>query len=171
MPDSQKVERISHFIHMTAPGLQRKLLRELKAIHQEGRNDYSVRVVENNIAKWNVVLLGPTQTTWDGAVLHLTIEFPLQYPISAPDVRFTGVIPFHPNVYGNGKICLDLLQHNWSAAYGIDGVMTALQALLQSPNSASPANSVAAELFEKNNAEYRRRVRKCVESTWMPEAV
>jgi ubiquitin-protein ligase len=58
-----------------------------------------------------------------------------------------GVIPFHPNVSGNGKICLDMLQHNWSAAYSIGGVVTALQALLQ-----NPANSTAAEFFEKNYA-------------------
>jgi ubiquitin-conjugating enzyme E2 A len=151
---------------MSAAGLQRKLLRELKAIRQEARKDYSIRIVDDNIAKWNVVFLGPAQTTWEGAIFDLMIEFPLQYPITAPNIRFAGVIPFHPNVYGNGKICLDMLQHNWSAAYGIDGVMTALQALLQNPNPASPANSVAAELFEKNLGEYQRRVRKCVESTW-----
>jgi ubiquitin-protein ligase len=69
-------------------------------------------------------------------------------------------------VYANDKICLDMLQHNWSATYGIDSVITTLQALLQNPNPDSPANSIAASLFANNRGEYERTVRKCVESTW-----
>jgi ubiquitin-conjugating enzyme E2 A len=151
---------------MTSPSLQRKLLRELKAIKQEGRKDFAVSVSGENIAKWTLLLFGAAQTDWDGAVLHLEVNFPADYPLTAPDVRFVGSIPFHPNVYGNGKICLDLLQHNWSAAYGVDGIVTSLQTLLQSPNPSSPANNTAAELFVKNFGEYQRRVRKCVESSW-----
>jgi ubiquitin-protein ligase len=151
---------------MTSSALQRKLLREIKSIKKEDRKDYTVTLSVDNIARWNVALFGPAQTDWEGAVLHLTINFPPQYPHIAPDVRFTGVIPFHPNVYGNGKICLDLLQHNWSAAYGVDSVITAIQALLQSPNPEAPANNTAAELFVSNMGEYQRRVRKCAESTW-----
>jgi ubiquitin-conjugating enzyme E2 A len=70
------------------------------------------------------------------------------------------------NVYANSKICLDLLQHNWSAAYGIDAVITSIQTLLVTPNPNSPANAAAAELFTKNFPEYRRYVRKCVQLMW-----
>jgi ubiquitin-conjugating enzyme E2 A len=151
---------------MASQALQRKLLREVKAIKKEDRKDYTLSFTAENLASWKVTLFGPPQTDWEGAILHLTIDFPPQYPIAAPDVRFTGVIPFHPNVYGNGKICLDMLQHNWSSAYGVDSVITALQTLLQNPNPGSPANNVAAELYLGNRGEYQRRVRKCVEATW-----
>jgi ubiquitin-conjugating enzyme E2 A len=146
--------------------IHRKLLRELKAIKQEARKDYSILLNGQDMTHWTISLFGPTATDWEGAVFQLSVTFPAEYPIVCPEVRFVGVIPFHPNVYANGKICLDLLQSNWSAAYGIDAVMTALQTLLQSPNPASPANSSAAELFTNNIGEYQRRVRKCVESTW-----
>jgi ubiquitin-conjugating enzyme E2 A len=146
--------------------LQRKILRELKAIKQEGRKDYAVTVDPSDIGKWHVTIFGARQTDWDGAVLHVDVTFPPQYPMSPPEVRFTKTIPFHPNVYNNGKICLDLLKQNWSPAYSIDAVMTSIHTLLQNPNPASPANNTAAELFVHNYPEYQRYVRKCVESTW-----
>jgi ubiquitin-conjugating enzyme E2 A len=148
------------------PALQRKLLRELKAIKAEGRKDYTVSITPGDLSTWGIALFGAEKTDWDGAALRLKVKFPAQYPMSPPDVQFTGVIPFHPNVYANGKICLDLLQHNWSAAYGIDAIITSIQTLLVTPNPNSPANATAAEIFTKNFPEYRRYVRKCVQATW-----
>jgi ubiquitin-protein ligase len=159
-------EMLTSFSRMATQNIKRKLLRELKAMKQEGTNGYSVEIVGENIMLWKVWLFCPCQTDWEGAVLQIDIKFSTQYPIVAPEVRFNGVIPFHPNVYATGKICLDLLQHNWSAAYNVDAILTALQALLQNPNPSSPANSQAADLFVNNIDEYRRCVRKCVESTW-----
>jgi ubiquitin-conjugating enzyme E2 A len=135
---------------MIVSRVDRKLLRELKAITQENGKDCAVGIVDGNITHWKISLFGPPQTDWEGAILQLSVKFSPKYPIEAPDIRFVGVIPFHPNVYANGKICLDLIQHNWSAAYSIDSVITALQALLQNPNPNSPANNTAAELFTKN---------------------
>jgi ubiquitin-protein ligase len=146
--------------------LQRKLIRELTEIKTENRADYSVAVSASDLTVWLVTLFGADGTDWDGAILHLKFKFTPQYPIAAPEVEFVGAIPFHPNVYATGKICLNLLQHNWSAAYGVDAVVTSIQMLLVTPNPNSPANVTAADLFAKDFAEYRRRVRKCCESTW-----
>jgi ubiquitin-protein ligase len=146
--------------------LQRKLIRELKAIKTENRKDYSVTVSASDLTTWRVTLFGADRTDWEGAALHLKFAFPPQYPVAAPEVQFVGVIPFHPNVYATGKICLDLLQHNWSAAYGADAVITLIQTLLVMPNPNSPANVTAADLFATNFPEYRRHVRKCCELTW-----
>jgi ubiquitin-protein ligase len=146
--------------------LARRLLRELKKIKDENRSDYIVQVSQNNLQTWHVTLFGATDTDWADAVFHLEFAFSAQYPAGPPDVRFVGTIPFHPNVYSNGKICLDLLQHNWSAAFGVDSIITSIQTLLVSPNPASPANNTAAVLFADSAQEYHRRVRVCVESTW-----
>jgi ubiquitin-conjugating enzyme E2 A len=109
-----------------------------------------VAVEANDIRKWHVTLFGAQQTDWNGAALRLDVISPPQYPMCPPEVRFTGTIPFHPNVYNNDKICLDLLQQNWSPAYGVDAVMTSIHTLLQNPNPASPANNTAAEIFVQN---------------------
>jgi ubiquitin-conjugating enzyme E2 A len=141
-------------------------VREFKKINEEARSDYVVCVSPTNLEKWKVNLFGAKDTDWADAVLELEFIFSAQYPTVPPDVHFVGIIPFHPNVYANGKICLDLLQHNWSAAYGVDSIVTSIQTLLIAPNPNSPANHNAAALYTDAIPEYRRRVRNCVEATW-----
>ena len=34
---------------------------------------------------------------------------------------------YHPNVYGDGQICLDILQNNWSPIYDVSAVLTSIQ--------------------------------------------
>ena len=55
---------------------------------------------------------------------------------------------FHPNVYADGGICLDILQNRWSPTYDVSAILTSIQSLLDEPNPNSPANSVAAQLYQ-----------------------
>ena len=96
-------------------------------------------------------------------------QFTEDYPNKPPAVRFLSHI-FHPNVYGDGKICLDILQNQWSPIYDIAAILTSIQSLLSDPNPASPANSEASNLFERDRREYNRRVRAVVEGSWLDES-
>lgn len=37
---------------------------------------------------------------------------------------------FHPNIYNDGQICLDILQKQWSPVYDIGAILTSIQSLL-----------------------------------------
>lgn len=74
-------------------------------------------------------------------------------------------------VYADGKICLDILQNQWSPIYDVAGVLQSIQSLLSDPNPASPANSEAARLYQENRREYERRVRQIVEQSWLDSGV
>ena len=76
---------------------------------------------------------------------------------------------FHPNVYNDGQICLDILQNQWSPIYDISAILTSIQSLLSDPNPASPANSEASRLYSEHRREYDRRVREVVEQSWSDE--
>lgn len=43
-------------------------------------------------------------------------------------MRFLSKI-FHPNVYNDGKICLDILQNQWSPIYDIAAILTSSEFL------------------------------------------
>ena len=109
-------------------------------------------------------------------------EFTEEYPNKPPTVKFVSKM-FHPNVYADGGICLDILQNRWSPTYDVSAILTSIQSLvgnisfywklfdafspqLSDPNPNSPANSMAAQLFKENRREYERRVKACVEESW-----
>jgi len=95
----------------------------------------------------------------------LTIDFTEDYPNKAPTVKFLTKI-FHPNIYADGSICLDILQNQWSPIYDISAILTSIQSLLCDPNPNSPANSEAARLYQENRREYERKVKEIVEQSW-----
>ena len=64
-------------------------------------------------------------------------------------------------------ICLDILQNRWSPTYDVSAILTSIQSLLDEPNPNSPANSVAAQLYQENRREYEKRVAAIVESSWL----
>ena len=64
--------------------------------------------MEDNILNWDVLLYGPQDTIWEGAIFRLSLEFTEDYPNKPPTVKFRTNI-FHPNIYNDGSICLDIL--------------------------------------------------------------
>ncbi|KAK6787681.1 hypothetical protein RDI58_016206 [Solanum bulbocastanum] len=120
---------------------------------------------DNNIMLWNAVIFGPDDTPWDGGTFKLTLQFSEDYPNKPPTVRFVSRM-FHPNIYADGSICLDILQNQWSPIYDVAAILTSIQSLLCDPNPNSPANSEAARMFSENKREYNRRVREIVEQSW-----
>jgi len=119
---------------------------------------------------WQAVIFGPDDTPWDGGTFKLLLEFTEEYPNKPPAVRFISKL-FHPNVYLDGKICLDILQNQWSPIYDIAAILTSIQSLLNDPNPQSPANAEAAKMFEEDKREYNNRVRAIVEESWLEDGV
>jgi ubiquitin-conjugating enzyme E2 A len=93
------------------------------------------------------------------------LTFDESYPTKPPHVKFLSQI-FHPNVYANGDLCLDILQNRWSPTYDVSAILTSVQSLLHDPNPNSPANAEAARLFTDNKKEYVKRVKESVELSW-----
>lgn len=148
---------------------------------------------DNNILIWNAVIFGPHDTPFEDGTFKLTIEFTEEYPNKPPTVRFVSKM-FHPNVYADGGICLDILQNRWSPTYDVSAILTSIQvsklvfffsneyclnikieiltlfpfqSLLSDPNPNSPANSMAAQLYKENRREYEKRVKACVEQSFI----
>jgi len=89
----------------------------------------------------------------------LRITFGERYPEKPPKVRFTSEM-FHPNVYNDGMLCMDLLQDQWSPCHNICTLLTSIQSLLTDPNCSSPANPEAAHLYLTDKSGYNKRVRR-----------
>jgi len=145
-------------------------MRDFKRLQKDAPIGIQAAPLDNNVMAWQAVIFGPDDTPWEGGTFKLLMEFTEDYPNKPPAVKFLSTL-FHPNVYGDGKICLDILQNQWSPIYDIAAILTSIQSLLSDPNPASPANSEASTLFERDRREYNRRVRAIVESSWLDEGV
>ncbi|KAI8015583.1 Ubiquitin-conjugating enzyme E2 2 [Camellia lanceoleosa] len=98
----------------------------------------------------------------------LTLQFTKDYPNKPPIVRFISRM-FHPNIYADGSICLDILQNQWSPIYDIAVILTSIQSPLYDPNANSPTNSKAVWLFSENKREHNQRVREIVDQRWIED--
>lgn len=70
---------------------------------------------------------------------------------------------FHPNIYHDGRICLDLLGNQWAPIYDIMSILVSIRSLLNHPNINAPANEEASKVYASNMYEYERKVREIVE--------
>ena len=105
-------------------------------------------------------------TPFEDGTFKLLLTFDESYPNKPPTVKFLSRM-FHPNVYANGELCLDILQNRWSPTYDVAAILTSIQSLLHDPNPNSPANAEAAQLYRENMKEYVRRVKVTVEESWL----
>ncbi|KAF4747913.1 Ubiquitin-conjugating enzyme E2 2 [Perkinsus olseni] len=144
---------------------RRRLIRDLKKLQQDPPSGVSAAPATDDIMKWTAVMFGPEDTPWEGGTFQLEVTFSEEFPTKPPRVRFLNPM-FHPNIYTNGEICLDILQNQWSPIYDIAAILTSIQSLLCDPNPNSPANSEAARLWSENRREYNLKVVQCVEDSW-----
>eukprot|EP01084_Bolivina_argentea_P118959 211002_1 len=106
-----------------------RLLRDLRewknCSHQA--SSISAAPLDGNIFEWHVNFI-PEYGALKGIIFHLKIIFPQTYPLSAPNALICNYL-HHPNVVGK-VICLDMIQHNWSAAYSVSSLLFQLLSFL-----------------------------------------
>ncbi|KAK4033820.1 ubiquitin-conjugating enzyme E2 15 [Parachaetomium inaequale] len=137
-------------------------------------------VSDSNIFEWEVMLMISDDCKYYGGGnfrAHLT--FPPTYPLMPPKMVFQTPIPFHPNIYPNGELCISILHppeedkygyeaasERWSPVQTPETILLSVISLFEDPNDESPANVEAARLLreerEGKNKDFRRRCRKCV---------
>ena len=125
----------------------------------------SASPLPDNVMIWNAMIIGPADTPYEDGTFRLLLEFDEEYPNKPPHFKFLSEM-FHPNVYANGEICLDILQNRWTPTYDVASILTSIQSLFNDPNPASPANVEAATLFKDHRSQYIKRVKETVEKSW-----
>ena len=129
---------------------EKRLLKDLSKMQKsDGENGAFAQPVDDDLFTWEAVIYGSPDTIWEGGVFNLQLKFTNEYPNKAPKVKFMNEM-YHPNIYNDGSICLDILSHNWQPVYDVSTILIAIQALLNDPNVNAPANNTAAEIFAKD---------------------
>lgn len=144
---------------------QKRLILDYKAIASSPPENIIASPYKDNLFRWAAIIIGPSQTPWEGAVIRLELNFTSEYPTKPPAVKVLTKM-FHPNIFNNGNICLDLLSSKWTPALGVSAILLSIQSLLTDPNPMSPANNEAATLFVNDRHTYNLRVSMCTRNSW-----
>lgn len=88
----------------------------------EGNNDENIelRCSADQLRSWSATIRGPPGSFYEGRPFLLSIDVPVEYPMTPPTIRFKTKI-FHPNVkFETGEICLNILKSEaWSPAWSL----------------------------------------------------
>ncbi|KAF9235904.1 putative UBC11 protein [Melanogaster broomeanus] len=95
----------------------------------------------DNIMIWNAVIFGPSDTPFEDGTM------------------------FHPNVYANGELCLDILQNRWSPTYDVAAILTSIPELAARSKSKQSRECRGSAIVQREHEGVRRRVKATVGRT------
>ncbi|SPP79999.1 ubiquitin-conjugating enzyme E2 D4-like [Drosophila guanche] len=137
---------------------RRRLQKELTKMMSNPTEGCQVMLLDNLIYHWKAIIVGPTDTPYEGGHFELGILFSNFYPREAPACVFLTKI-YHCNIE-NGIICVDILDSEWSAALTVEKLLLSIRSLLSDPNPDNPINPNAAEMYLKNRTMHDRTARE-----------
>lgn len=131
-------------------------------------------VSEDNLYEWEAVIEGPSGTVYEGGLFIARLNFPKDYPLSPPTMRFVSDI-YHPNVYPDGNVCISILHppgddpnmyehasERWSPVQSVEKVLISVMSMLAEPNDESGANIDASKMWRTDREQFNKVVRNCV---------
>uniref|UniRef100_A0A7S2ZCR1 UBC core domain-containing protein n=2 Tax=Rhodosorus marinus TaxID=101924 RepID=A0A7S2ZCR1_9RHOD len=161
----------------------KRINKELQDLGKDPPANCSAGPVGDDFYHWQATIMGPPDSPYSGGVFFLNIHFPTDYPFKPPKVSASGLLMpgllkglssfssvffssigylqiqfttkiYHPNINGNGSICLDILRDQWSPALTISKVLLSICSLLTDPNPDDPLVPDIAQTYKTNRARY-----------------
>jgi ubiquitin-conjugating enzyme E2 G1 len=153
------------------------LHKELQQLLKEPNYYYSIEPDKYNFFIWNILLIGPSESIFEGGIFKCELTFTADYPNKAPKFRFITKFP-HPNVYPDGKICISILNdgpvepgfeyeditERWNPSHSINSILMSILSLLINPTDISPANVDAFKMYRTNLPLYKSIIYKIIAS-------
>lgn len=139
---------------------QRKRMDVLRLIEKK----FEVNMLDR-LNELTVKFHGPIDTPYENGVWRVLVRLPNNYPFTPPRIAFLNKI-YHPNIAErSGIVCLNVINHEWSALYDLNMIFeTFLPQLLVYPNSLDPLNACAAALLLSKSSKYNSKVIQYVRS-------
>jgi len=152
--------------------LLKKQLAELAKNPVEG---FSAGLVDDyDIFKWELLIIGPPDTLYEGGFFKAHLIFPKEYPLRPPKMKFISDI-WHPNIDKSGEVCISILHEpgddkygyekaseRWLPVHTIETIVVSVISMLADPNDESPANVDAAKDFREDYDTFKKKVARNV---------
>lgn len=148
----------------------RRLFFELTEMGKFYQEDPSIKAYisqDDSIYKWTAEIIGTRGSPYENGKFLLSIDFPKNYPFSAPLINFITKI-YHCNINTSGGICLDILKEQWSPVLTISKVLLSIQSLMNEPNPNDPLMPYIADLYINERDIYNKNAREYTKKYAIP---
>ncbi|PIK48102.1 putative ubiquitin-conjugating enzyme E2 G1-like [Apostichopus japonicus] len=151
----------------------------LKDLNKNPVDGFSAGLIdESDIFKWEVLVMGPPDTFYDGGCFKAHLIFTSEYPLKPPKMKFISEI-WHPNIDIHGDVCISILhepgddkwgyedaKERWVPVHSVESILLSVISMLADPNDQSPANVDAAKDWRQDyHGEFKKKVKRCVRKT------
>jgi len=120
----------------------------------------TIHLMDENIAKWNVIILGPKKTPYENGKFSIMIDFSDNYPFKAPKIKFMTKI-FHPNVKKDtGEICAQVLEEKWLPTLNAKYIIQMIYGILETPNFDSPLDQDVIDAYMKDKKTFETKAKQ-----------
>lgn len=130
-------------------GAIKRMIKEIDDMKKTPDLFCSAEPIGDNILHLKGNIIGPDSSPYANGKFILDIVIPKNYPYEPPKISFVTRI-FHPNISEYGKICLDILGHEWSPALTVAKLLLSISSLLNEPNPNDPLDSHVANIYKND---------------------
>lgn len=138
------------------PQIIKQVSKELTSLTNDPPEGIKVFVNEQDITDIQATIEGPAGTPYEGGLFRVKLVLGKDYPTAPPKGFFLTKI-FHPNVAGNGEICVNTLKKDWKQDLGVKHILLTVKCLLIVPNPESALNEEAGKLLLEKYDDYSKR--------------
>nr|XP_002125400.1 ubiquitin-conjugating enzyme E2 G1 [Ciona intestinalis] len=154
------------------------LKRQLNDLQKKPVEGFSAGLVDDeNLFVWEIIVIGPVDTVYEGGFFKAHLSFPQEYPQRPPKLKFISEM-WHPNVGKDGLVCISILhepgedkfgyeraEERWLPIHTVESIMRSVISMLCDPNAGSPANVDAAKQYRENFPAFKKEVTRLVRLT------
>src|SRR3989338_5988114 len=112
----------------------KRVLKDLHELNGHPLREQGIYYIplEDHLDQGMALLIGPTETPYEGGFYQLAISIPENYPYDPPTLRFKtsdpeGRVRFHPNLYTDELVCLSIINTwkgpSWTPVQSIQSVL------------------------------------------------
>ncbi|GFR20128.1 ubiquitin-conjugating enzyme E2 N [Trichonephila clavata] len=138
----------------------RHLEKELKKYLWLANRDIHVQQDPTDPRNFDVIIVGPKASPYEGTPFKLEMYLPEQYPTVPPIVRFVSKIK-HPNIDDFGYIQNSFLGNRWIPSFGIQTTLLIVRELLRT--SEGSISKEGGKFTEEGGSKVDRLEDTCLE--------
>jgi ubiquitin-protein ligase/uncharacterized protein YegL len=157
--DLMKKKVVRDKFQLSRSGRMKRIMVDFKKCFEHNLTQYQVFMDENNYSLWKIIYKGETGTPYSGRFWLMYVQFPDDYPLCAPNIRFETPI-YHCNINNDGKICHQILSSCWSPLVQMVVVLQNISDMLKEPNFDDALDSVKGALYKDDKEKYLKEAMK-----------